>query len=90
MFNAGPPPVRRRGSFDQGRALEILGHAIEYLSDSRMFSAGDATGREQAEAEAIQIMTRASRAVFMECPEAVPLHRRVGRWLTARLAGADI
>jgi hypothetical protein len=85
-FAARPePPARRRGSFAQGRALETLAHAIEYLSDSRMFDEGESVPAGRAETEAIRIMTRASRAVFEECPETIPLHRRVGRWLSERM-----
>jgi hypothetical protein len=36
----GGQPIRRRGSLEQGRALETLGHAVEYLIDSRLFQSG--------------------------------------------------
>ncbi len=88
LFEREPgPPVRRRGNFEQGRALELLGHAIEYLSDSRMFFEADSMPQARAQADAIQIMMRASRAVFEECPETVSLRRKVGRWITQRLTG---
>ena len=77
--------IRRRGSLAQGQALEILGHSVEYLMDSRIFLRD---GRaEQDEQEAIQILMRLSRTVFLECPEVVPVSRRLGRWLTERVAG---
>ena len=75
--------VRRRGSIQQGRALESLGHAVEYLVDSRMFSLDGRDARD--EQEAIQILMRMSRAVFAECPEVVSLRRRLGRWVQERL-----
>ena len=76
----GERVVRRRGNLEQGRALETLGHAVEYLADSQMFlSAGDAC---RSNREAIQILMRCSRAVFLECPEVLPVKRRVGLWLT--------
>jgi hypothetical protein len=40
-------PVRRRGSLEQGRALETLGHAVEYLVDSRLFQSGDHNQRDE-------------------------------------------
>ena len=72
------PSVRRRGSIEQGRALETLGHAVEYLIDSRMFQLGEVNQRD--ENEAVQILMRMSRAVFEECPEVVPIRQRLKRW----------
>ena len=77
------PAVLRRGNREQGRALEALGHAIEYLVDSRMFGVRDAGRR--AEAQAIQILMLASRSVFEECAEVVPIRRRVLEWVEHRL-----
>jgi hypothetical protein len=76
--------VRRRGSVAQGRALEMLGHSVEYLVDSRLFQAGD--HNQRAEQEAVQILMRLSRAVFAECPEVVSLRKRLGRWIAERIA----
>ncbi len=75
--------VRRRGTMLQGRALENLGHAVEYLIDSRMFSCQEYEAA--AHAEAIQILKCASRAVFNDCAEVVPMHLRLTRWLSADL-----
>ncbi len=69
--------VRRRGSLEQGRALETLGHAVEYLIDGGMFNRETDTSANQA---AIQILMRLSRAVFQECPEVMPVRRRLGQW----------
>jgi|GEM_PF-2677994 len=76
--------VQRRGSMAQGHALETLGHAVEYLVDSRMFmeDAGDPTSQR----EAVQILMRMSRTVFSECPEVQPGRRRMVRWLTSKVA----
>lgn len=76
------PGVRRRGSPQQGRALETLGHAVEYLIDSRMFQLGD-TSREN-ETEAVQVLMRLSRLVFNECPEVVSLQTRLRRLFERR------
>ncbi len=75
--------VYRRGSREQGRALEAIGHAVEYLVDSRLFQVGDHNRR--AEQEAVQILMRLSRAVFAECPEVVSLRKRLKRWLVQRV-----
>src|ERR1700677_2678264 len=62
--------VRRRcPTMIQGRALETLGHAIEYLVDSRMHR--DRGVSCPADSEAEQILMRLSREVFAECAEAV-------------------
>lgn len=70
--------VRRRGSAEQGRALERLGHAVEYLVDSGMFLRDERNQRD--EDAAIQILMRLSRAVFAGCPEVVPVRKRLGNW----------
>ncbi len=59
--------VIRRPSREQGKALEILGHAIEYLMDSYVLMASKDGVR--GDAEAAQILMRLNRAVFEECPE---------------------
>jgi hypothetical protein len=70
-------PMLRRGSVQQGRALETLGHAIEYLVDSRLFLI-DRTD-PKADRDAMHILMRCSREVFSECPEVVTLWNRVDR-----------
>jgi hypothetical protein len=75
--------VRRRSSPQQGRALEILGHAVEYLVDSRMFQIDRPTTR--ADAEATQILMLLSREVFFECAAVVPPAQRLKLWIAERL-----
>ena len=60
--------VRRRISPQAGRALEILGHAIEYLTDEYVHRGG---GFHQGdpEPEAIQLLMAANRAIYFDCPE---------------------
>lgn len=78
--------VRRRSSVQQGRALEILGHAVEYLVDSRMFLVDQPATR--ADAEATQILMLLSREVFFECAAVVPPARRLRLWIAERLGTA--
>ncbi|HWZ50744.1 MAG TPA: hypothetical protein VNW54_04695 [Granulicella sp.] len=85
---AGQPdqrPSLRRPTPAQGRALEILGHAIEYLVDSRLASAGVLSRTD--EQEAIKLLSRLNREIFAECPEILPTGARVKRWLAGRLFG---
>jgi hypothetical protein len=77
-------PVTRRPSFEQGRALEVLGHAIEYLVDSRMYPVHAPTTR--ADSEATQLLMLQSRQIFTECAEVVPAIRRLRLWIAERLS----
>jgi hypothetical protein len=82
--------VRRRGNQQQGQALEFLGHAIEYLVDSRLFTKDEREAQDDA--EAVQILMRMSRAVFAECAEVISPGRRLKRlaWkVVSRLTGFD-
>ena len=71
----GRQPIRRRLGREQGRALERLGHAVEYLIDSRMFLTQ--VPYTAAEEEAVQILMALNRLVFESCPEVVPMRQRV-------------
>lgn len=71
--------VRRKPSYEQGRALEILGHAIEYLLDSYVLT--QSSDRNPGDHEAAQILMGLSRAIFLECPQIIPLTTRLRRLL---------
>jgi hypothetical protein len=77
--------VRRRPTMQQGRALETLGHAIEYLVDSQLHLDPGPASRDDGEAG--QILMRLSREVFAECREVVPAPRGLGLRLFHLLAG---
>jgi hypothetical protein len=74
---------RRRTTPRQGRALEILGHAVEYLADSRLYDLNEAP----ADGEAIRVLMSCSRQVFAECELIQPLHRRLRNSLLRHLQG---
>ena len=76
-----PSPIRRRTTAQQGRALEVLGHAIEYLVDSRLFEQWETA----ADAAAVHLLMERSRAVFADCEEIVPWHQRVQQTLVKKL-----
>jgi len=71
--------IRRQPSMQQGQALLSLGHAIEYLIDSRLHRSDEAQAKSDTEAS--QILMRLSREVFAECREIVPIRRMLQRWL---------
>jgi hypothetical protein len=60
---------QRRISPQAGRALEILGHAIEYLADEYMHNAGRLCAHD-GQVEAVRLLMRLNRQVYFECPEA--------------------
>lgn len=61
---AGRP--RRRPTPEQGAALECLGHAVEYLIDESLLS-GDSIDPNIT--EAVQLLSAASREVYLSCVE---------------------
>jgi hypothetical protein len=74
---------RRRITPQAGRALDLLAHAIEYLTDEFVHQ-GLAYSSKDAQLEAVQMLMALNRQVYFECPE-VPtfgercralLHRR--------------
>ena len=71
-------PVVRRPSHQQGRALELLGHAIEYLIDSELGGPfGDGLSQPSPTLEAVQIMVRANREIFAACPIRLTLSQKI-------------
>jgi hypothetical protein len=82
MDGSGAPLVRRRLSRESGRALEILGHAIEYLADEY---AADGEhkgplGSADPRVEAIQALKALNRAVYYSGTEVSPASSRLRRW----------
>lgn len=59
---------RRRIAPDAGHALEILGHAIEYLSDE-FAHAGGSLSAHNAQVEAVQLLMAVNRQIYFACPE---------------------
>jgi len=62
--------VKRRRRIDQqsGRALEILGHAIEYLTDEFIHHGGAFLSND-AQVQAVQLLMALNRQVYFNCPE---------------------
>jgi hypothetical protein len=80
LWPARPQPVqilRRRPTPRQGRGLEILAHAVEYLLDSRLMLVPPRG--VSADGEAVHLLKRLSRAVFDECAECLTLWQRMER-----------
>ena len=75
-------PPARRPTPQQGIALEILGHAIEYLVDSNFYHQ---RADVPAVKEAVAILKQSNREVFAEAPEVVPARARAAGWIQSHL-----
>jgi hypothetical protein len=75
------PAVRRRIPPQSGRALEKLGHAIDYLSDEFMVAPRDSNGSM----EAILLLMEINRRIYAECPRLPSFGQRLSA-LFRRLA----
>jgi hypothetical protein len=77
------PFVRRLQSPESGRALEILGHAIEYLADEYANDLANKgpLGSADPRVAAIQILKGLNRAIYYSGTEVQPAFRRMRRWL---------
>jgi hypothetical protein len=65
---------------EAGHALVILGHAIEYLADEFIYEGGPRTGN-QGQVDAIQLLIRLNRQIYMACPEVPTFTQRLHSWL---------
>ena len=68
-----------------GHALEILGHAIEYLTDE-LVQSHELVSANNARVEAIQLLMSLNREVYFECPEVLTLADRCRAFLRLRSA----
>jgi hypothetical protein len=73
-------PRLRRIDPRSGRALEILGHAIEYLTDEYVHEGGSLCAHN-SQVEAVQLLMAANRAIYLACPEVPTIGERLRRWL---------
>lgn len=78
--------VTRRPTPQGGMALEILGHAIEYLVDTNFYHQRSDV---PAVKDAIAILKQSSRDVFADAPEVLPAGARAARWIRSRLPAQD-
>jgi hypothetical protein len=76
---------RRRIAPEAGRALEVLGHAIEYLSDE-FVHAGGSLSAHNAQVEAVQLLIAANRQIYFACPEVPSMGERWRAMLRGRAA----
>jgi hypothetical protein len=75
----GSRSTRRRTTPEAGIALEILGHAIEYLADEYAHEAGSISSihSKDPRVEAMQLLMAANRQVYYACPVVPSLCERI-------------
>jgi len=66
---------RRLISPKAGRALEVLAHAIEYLTDEFVNQGLDFSAKNE-QLQAVQLLMALNRKVYFECPEAPTFSER--------------
>jgi hypothetical protein len=82
LSKAGPerPAKRRRISPEAGRALEILGHAIEYLADEYVHR-GTSFSANDPQIKAVQLLMELNREIYFECPVIPTFSQRIRTFL---------
>ena len=75
---------RRQISPQAGHALEILGHAIEYLTDEFVHEGGSFSAHN-GQIEAVQVLMACNRAVYFACPEIPSFGERCGTFVRGHL-----
>lgn len=65
----------RRISPQAGRALEVLGHAIEYLTDEFVHQ-GATPSANHPQILAVQMLMALNRQIYFECPEQPGFYER--------------
>ncbi len=76
---------RRRITPQAGRALDILAHAIEYLTDEFVHQ-GLALSSKTDQLQAVQLLMAVNRQVYFECPEIPTFVERCHSFLHRRSA----
>lgn len=71
---------KRRIDRESGRALEILGHAIDYLTDEMIYSGSELATR-RGEILAVQLLMARNRQIYLACPVVPTLRERLQAWL---------
>jgi hypothetical protein len=79
VSSVGDLTIHRITNTHHGRTLLTLGHAAEYLANSRRYSTQKYD--HEADVEAIHILMELSRSVFEDFAERSTLSRRLEQWL---------
>ena len=80
-----PSRRRRRVAPDQGRALEKLAHAIEYLADELTLECMTAAHKDfqpHSILTAIEMLKQCNREIYLACPQQPTFAERLRTWFT--------
>ena len=82
-----PPHLNapRRISPRAGRALELLTHAIEYLTDQYIWTSG-AFSASDPDVQAIQLLMALNREIYFACPVMPTVSERLRAFFAPRTA----
>ncbi len=76
---------RRRVDYNSGRALEILGHAIDYLTDEYLLEGGKLSA-DDPRFQAVQLLMSLNRQIYFARPFVPTLSERLFSFLRLRRA----
>jgi hypothetical protein len=74
---------RRHITPEAGHALEILGHAIEYLTDEFLHQGGSFAASDPR-LESVRLLMTRNREIYFACPEVEGFRERVQSFLNWR------
>lgn len=74
-----PAARRRRISLEARCALDMLGHAMQYLVDAYMLE-GRPANAEDPRIKAVLLLMAASQDIYFACPEVPTLRQRCFSW----------
>ncbi len=78
-----PREKRRRITPRDGRAIEMLAHAIEYLVDMHEHE-GSLLVWEKGHLEAVEMLKSRNREIYMSCPVVPTLEDRLRSFLSGK------
>jgi hypothetical protein len=85
IFQAARYSRRRHIDPVSGHALEVLGHAIEYLTDE-LVEGGGLILADNPRVEAVQLLMALNRQIYLQCPEVKTFGDRCRSFLRIRSA----
>lgn len=76
---------RRHISYKTARTLEILAHAIEYLTNDYFYQESGDSPVDDARLKAVQLLMTLNREVYLACPRVPTLRERWHSFLHPQL-----
>ncbi len=76
--------TKRQIGVEAGHALEILGHAIEYLTDEYVHEGGQFSAHD-GQLEAVQLLMAMNREIYFSCPQIPTFGERLRAFFHSRM-----